>query len=71
MACASPDTKDKTPDLLNHFLHSLQSEETSYQAEIASRKFAEKCIKDPDMFTICWVRFLPLRSVYHKLTECN
>ena len=56
MTCASTDTKDKTPDLLNYFLHSLQSDETSYQAEIANRKFAEKCIKDGDMFAICWVR---------------
>ncbi|RWA12585.1 hypothetical protein EKO27_g2541 [Xylaria grammica] len=33
---------------------SRQQEETSYQTEISARKFAEKCIKDGDMFVICW-----------------
>ncbi|OTB05118.1 hypothetical protein M426DRAFT_143786 [Hypoxylon sp. CI-4A] len=54
LTCTSPDSKEKTPDLISHFLSSRNSEETSYQTEISARKFAEKCIKDGDMFVICW-----------------
>lgn len=55
LICTSPDAKEKTPDLIQQFLNSRQQEETSYQTEISARKFAEKCIKDNDMFVICWV----------------
>ncbi|RYP45765.1 hypothetical protein DL768_007941 [Monosporascus sp. mg162] len=55
LICTSPDSKEKTPDLIQHFLNSRHQEETSYQTEISARKFAEKCIKDGDMFVICWV----------------
>ncbi|KAI1138205.1 paired amphipathic helix protein Sin3b [Hypoxylon sp. FL0543] len=54
LTCTSPDSKEKTPDLINHFLSSRHNEETSYQTEINSRKYAEKCIKDGDLFVICW-----------------
>lgn len=55
LICNNSDAKEKTPDLIAHFLSSRQHEETSYQTEIASRKFADKCIKDGEMFVICWV----------------
>lgn len=55
LTCTSSDSKEKTPDLIHQFIVSRQQEETSYQAEIAMRKFAEKCIKDGDMFVISWV----------------
>ncbi|KAI0193478.1 hypothetical protein F4808DRAFT_464726 [Astrocystis sublimbata] len=54
LTCTSSDAKEKTPDLIQQFLSSRQHEETSYQTEISARKFAEKCIKDGDMFVICW-----------------
>ncbi|KAI0869958.1 hypothetical protein GGS24DRAFT_477105 [Hypoxylon argillaceum] len=54
LTCTSSDAKEKTPDLIQQFLNSRQQEETSYQTEISARKFAEKCIKDGDMFVICW-----------------
>ncbi|KAI1174309.1 hypothetical protein F4777DRAFT_589308 [Nemania sp. FL0916] len=54
LICTSPDAKEKTPDLIQQFLNSHQQEETSYQTEISARKFAEKCIKDGDMFVIRW-----------------
>jgi len=55
LTCTSSDAKEKTPDLIQQFLLNRQQEETSYQTEISARKFAEKCIKDGDMFVICWV----------------
>lgn len=55
LICTSPDAKEKTPDLIQQFLNSRHQEETSYQTEISARKFADKCIKDGDMFVICWV----------------
>ncbi|KAI1384125.1 uncharacterized protein F4822DRAFT_418790 [Hypoxylon trugodes] len=54
LTCTSSDSKEKTPDLISHFLNSRKEEETSYQTEISARKYAEKCIKDGDMFVICW-----------------
>ncbi|KAI8624228.1 hypothetical protein F5Y19DRAFT_480871 [Xylariaceae sp. FL1651] len=54
LTCTSSDAKEKTPDLIQQFLNSRQQEETSYQTEISARKYAEKCIKDGDMFVICW-----------------
>lgn len=67
ITCTSPDSKEKTPDLIHHFLSSRQNEETSYQTEISARKYAEKCIKDGDMFVICWVSFL----VFTLLPLCS
>lgn len=55
LVCNNSDSKEKTPDLVHQFLTSRQQEETSYQAEIGARKFAEKCVKDGEMFVICWV----------------
>lgn len=69
MICASSDGKDKTPDLLNHFLESLQTQETSYKTEIAKRKLAEKYIKDGDLFNICWTpstREAKCRYILHE-----
>ncbi|KAI1491771.1 hypothetical protein F5X96DRAFT_448834 [Biscogniauxia mediterranea] len=54
LTCTSSDSKEKTPDLIQQFLSSRHQEETSYQTEISARKFAEKCIKDGDLFVICW-----------------
>lgn len=57
LACNNPDTKgEKTKELVKAYLESRQQEETSFQDEISARKFAEKCIKDGEMFVICWVR---------------
>ncbi|MDA4131816.1 MAG: hypothetical protein OK454_01645 [Thaumarchaeota archaeon] len=55
LVCNISDNKEKTPDLIQQYLTSRQQEETSYQTEINSRKFADKCIKDGEMFVICWV----------------
>jgi paired amphipathic helix protein Sin3a len=56
LACNNPDTKgEKTKELVKEYLASRQHDETSYQTEISARKFAEKCIKDGEMFVICWV----------------
>jgi len=55
LTCSSSDGKEKTNDLIKQFLQSREREETSYQTEISARKFAEKCIKDGEMFVICWV----------------
>ncbi|KAI1806599.1 hypothetical protein F4811DRAFT_510628 [Daldinia bambusicola] len=54
LTCTSPDSKEKTPDLVHHFLSNRHNDVTSYQTEISARKYAEKCIKDGDMFVICW-----------------
>ncbi len=54
LVCSGSDTREKTPDLVHQFLTSRQQEETSYQTEISARKFAEKCIKDGEMFQITW-----------------
>lgn len=55
LTCNNGDAKEKTSELVKQFLIHRQSGETSYQAEISARKFAEKCIKDGDMFVIRWV----------------
>lgn len=57
LTCSSTDAKEKTPDLIHQYLSSRDKEETSYQTEISARKFAEKCVKDGDIFVICWVCF--------------
>lgn len=65
LTCTSPDAKEKTPDLIQHFLNTRQNEETSYQTEISARKYAEKCIKDGDMFVICWVSHVNFFPINH------
>ncbi|KGQ06205.1 Transcriptional regulatory protein SIN3 [Beauveria bassiana D1-5] len=59
LTCSSTDVKEKTPDLIQQYLNSRDKEETSYQTEISARKFAEKCVKDGDIFVVCW---FPQRS---------
>ncbi|KAJ4329248.1 Transcriptional regulatory protein sin3 [Fusarium piperis] len=54
LTCSSTDAKEKTPDLIQQYIASREKEETSYQTEISARKFAEKCVKDGDIFVICW-----------------
>ncbi|KAL6892623.1 hypothetical protein HDV57DRAFT_482521, partial [Trichoderma longibrachiatum] len=54
LTCKSLDAKEKTPDLIQQYLINREREETSYQTEISARKFAEKCVKDGDLFVICW-----------------
>lgn len=60
LVCNNTDNKDKTPDLIKQYMLSRQHDETSYQVEISHRKFAEKCIKDGEMFVITWVSLLLL-----------
>jgi paired amphipathic helix protein Sin3a len=55
LTCSSTDAKEKTPDLIQQFLAARDKDETSYQTEIKARKFAEKCVKDGDIFVVCWV----------------
>jgi paired amphipathic helix protein Sin3a len=73
LACNNPDAKgEKTKELVKAYLESRQQEETSFQNEISARKFAEKCIKDGEMFVICWVS--PPTSVYKRRvanTRCS
>jgi len=65
LACNNPDAKgEKTKELVKAYLESRQQEETSFQNEISARKFAEKCIKDGEMFVICWVS--PLIIFYRR-----
>ncbi|KAM0367289.1 hypothetical protein ACHAPZ_003609 [Fusarium culmorum] len=59
LTCSSTDAKEKTPDLIAQYQASREREETSFQTEISARKFAEKCVKDGDVFVICW---LPAKS---------
>ncbi|UKZ75308.1 hypothetical protein TrVFT333_002986 [Trichoderma virens FT-333] len=54
LTCKSLDSKEKTPDLIQQYIANREREETSYQTEISARKFAEKCVKDGDLFVICW-----------------
>jgi paired amphipathic helix protein Sin3a len=53
--CASQDTKEKTPDLIEQFYHDRESKETSFNTEINLRKQADKYIKDGELFLIRWV----------------
>ena len=56
LSCNNPDAKgEKTKELVKAYLDSRQQTETSFQNEISARKFAEKCIKDGEMFVIGWV----------------
>jgi paired amphipathic helix protein Sin3a len=69
LACNNPDSKgEKTKELVKEYLASRQQDETSYQTEISARKFAEKCIKDGEMFVICWVCCILFRSGRNMLT---
>jgi len=55
LSCNNPDAKgEKTKELVKAYLDSRQQTETSFQNEISARKFAEKCIKDGEMFVISW-----------------
>lgn len=54
--CSSPDTKEKTPDLLQQFYSDRDQKESSYNAEINLRKQADKYVKDGELFLIRWVR---------------
>ncbi|KAK4251783.1 hypothetical protein C7999DRAFT_10557 [Corynascus novoguineensis] len=55
LSCNNPDAKgEKTKELVKAYLDSRQQTETSFQNEISARKFAEKCIKDGEMFVIAW-----------------
>ena len=56
--CASQDSKEKTPDLIEQFYHDRESKETSFNTEINLRKQADKYIKDGELFLIRWVSFL-------------
>jgi paired amphipathic helix protein Sin3a len=58
LTCSSNDTKEKTPDLIHQYETSRAQAETNWQTEIAARKFAEKCVKEGEMFVISWVRTL-------------
>lgn len=55
LTCTSTDAKEKTPDLIQQYQNNREKQETSYQTEISARKFAEKCVKDGELFAIRWV----------------
>lgn len=55
LTCSSNDAKEKTPDLIQQYITNREKQETSYQTEISARKFAEKCVKDGELFAIRWV----------------
>lgn len=55
LTCSSTDAKEKTPDLIQQYISNREKQETSYQTEISARKFAEKCVKDGELFAIRWV----------------
>lgn len=59
LTCNSADNKDKSNDLIKQYMTNRQNEETSYQVEINARKFAEKCVKDAEMFVVAWVSKAP------------
>ncbi|KAH6656936.1 hypothetical protein BKA67DRAFT_553725 [Truncatella angustata] len=54
LVCNSTDSKEKTSDLVSQFLHSRAEKETSFQTEMTARTFAQKCVKDGDLFLIQW-----------------
>jgi paired amphipathic helix protein Sin3a len=54
--CSGPDTKEKTPDLLQQYYVDREMKDTSYNTEINLRKQAEKYIKDGELFVLRWVR---------------
>ena len=75
LTCSSTDAKEKTPDLIAQYQASREREETSFQTEISARKFAEKCVKDGDIFVICWVSqeilFFARKLVTKILAACQ
>jgi paired amphipathic helix protein Sin3a len=56
--CSSPDSKEKTPDLIEQFIRNRESKETSFNVEINLRKQADKYIKDGELFLIRWVSII-------------
>jgi paired amphipathic helix protein Sin3a len=71
LLCNNPDSKgEKTKELVKEYFLSRQYDETSYQTEISARRFAEKCIKDGEMYVIGWVCWTSL-SAYLHMTEAN
>ncbi|KOS21498.1 Transcriptional regulatory protein SIN3 [Escovopsis weberi] len=54
LTATSSDAKEKTPDLIHQFLSNRDKDEANYLNEISARKFAEKCVKDGDLFVIGW-----------------
>lgn len=69
--CASQDTKEKTPDLIEQFYHDRESKETSFNTEINLRKQADKYIKDGDLFLIRWVSRQREVIVHAQLTDSS
>jgi paired amphipathic helix protein Sin3a len=70
LACNNPDAKgEKTKELLREYFLTRQHAETSYQTEISARRFAEKCIKDGDMFVVGWVSVPGWRFVSKDYTD--
>ncbi|KAL2754998.1 hypothetical protein ACRALDRAFT_2042819 [Sodiomyces alcalophilus JCM 7366] len=53
LTCSSADSKEKSSDLIQHYLNNRENE-TNWHTELAARKFAEKCVKDGEMFVISW-----------------
>lgn len=66
--CSGPDTKEKTPELLNQYYHDREQKETTYNTEINLRKQAEKYIKEGELFALRWVRSINL-FISHKLSD--
>jgi len=64
LVCTSPDPKEKTSSLINMYMNNRHIDQTSFQAELAIRKDAEKCIKEGEMFIISWVSRDKRRSPY-------
>ena len=71
LTCSSTDVKEKSPDLIHQYMSTRDKEETSYQTEISGRKFAEKCVKDGDLFVICWVSANDPEFGYIALIKMN
>ncbi|MBE3049050.1 hypothetical protein IMZ48_42435, partial [Candidatus Bathyarchaeota archaeon] len=74
LTCSSVDGRDKTHDLIKQFLVSRERDETSYQTELSARKFAEKCIRDGELFVINWVsgsRARPGEMQQHANCDCR
>jgi len=53
--CSSVDAKEKTPDLLDQFYQDRELKEISFNGEINLRKFADKNLKEAELFVIRWV----------------
>jgi len=57
LACNNPDAKNEkaTKELVRVFLESRHQEKTSFEAEISARKYAEKVLRENELFVISWV----------------